>query len=69
MTVAEKTREVKALENKVRSLEKDLSLHKPLSEIRGILWTNIIQSLSGVWIVKVWAVNKQRQFSVIRSRD
>jgi len=49
MNVAEKTREVKALENKVRALEKDLSLHKPLVEIRGILWTNITQSLSGVW--------------------
>jgi len=49
MTVAEKTREVKALENKVRALEKDLSLHKPLVEIRGILLANIIQSLSGVW--------------------
>jgi len=30
-------------------LEKDLSLHKPVGEIRGILWKNIIQSLSGVW--------------------
>ena len=49
MTVAEKTREVNALENKARTLEKDLSLHKPLEEIRGILWTNIIQSLTGVW--------------------
>jgi len=43
--VAEKTMEIKALENKVRALEKDLSLHKPLAEIRGILWTNITQSL------------------------
>jgi len=49
MTVVEKTREVKALENKVRALEKDLSLHKPLAEIRGISWANIIQSLNGVW--------------------
>lgn len=48
MNVAEKTREVKALENKVRALEKDLSLDKPLAEIRGILWTNITQSLSDV---------------------
>ena len=37
------------MENKVRALEKDLSLHKPLAEIRGILWTNITQSLSDVW--------------------
>jgi len=49
MNVAEKTREVKALEKKVRALEKDLSLHKPLAKIRGILWNNIIQSLSDVW--------------------
>jgi len=49
MTVVENTREVKAFENKVRSLEKYLSLHKPLAEIRGILWKNIIQSLSGIW--------------------
>ena len=49
MNVAEKTREVKTLENKVRALEKDLPLDKPLAEIRGILWTNINQSLSDVW--------------------
>lgn len=29
--VAEKTKEVKALESKVKSLEKDLTLHKTLS--------------------------------------
>ena len=50
MTVVERTREVKALENKVRALEKDLSLDKPLGEIKGILWANINQSLSTVWI-------------------
>ena len=49
MNVAEKTREVKALENKVRALEKDLSLDKTLAEIREILWSNITQSLSDVW--------------------
>lgn len=31
ITVAKETREVKALENKVKYLEKDLSLHKTLS--------------------------------------
>ena len=30
-------------------MEKDLSLHNPLAEIRGILWNNIIQSISGIW--------------------
>jgi len=49
MNVAEKTREVKTLENKVRTLEKDLTLDKPLVEIKGILWANINQSLSNVW--------------------
>jgi len=49
LSVAEKIREVKALENKVRTLEKDLTLDKPLAEIKGILWTNINQSLSNVW--------------------
>lgn len=41
ITVAEKTREVKALENKVKALEKDLTLHKTLAEIKTILWTKI----------------------------
>jgi len=49
MNVVEKTKEIKTLENKVRALEKYLSMHKPLAEIRGILWTNITQSLSDVW--------------------
>ena len=49
MNVAEKIREVKALENKVKALEKDLSLDKPLGEIRGILWANIGQSLIDIW--------------------
>lgn len=49
MIVVEKTRKVKALENKVRALEKDLSLDKPLTEIKGTLWANINQSLSNVW--------------------
>lgn len=49
MNVAEKTREVKALENKVKALEKDLSLDKPLGEIKGILWANISELFSNVW--------------------
>lgn len=49
MTVVEKTREVKALENKVKALEKDLSLDKPLGEIKGISWANINQSICNVW--------------------
>lgn len=46
ITVAEKTREVKTLENKVKSLEKDLTLRKPLSDIKMILWTKIGQSIT-----------------------
>ena len=49
ISVAEKIREVKTLENKVRTLEKDLTLDKPLAEIKGILWANITQSMSDVW--------------------
>lgn len=49
ITVAEKTREVKALENKVKSLEKDLALHKTLAEIKSILWTKIGQSITDQW--------------------
>lgn len=49
ITVAEKTREIKALENKVKSLEKDLTLHKPLADIKTILWTKIGQSITNQW--------------------
>ena len=49
ISVAEKIREVKSLENKVRKLEKDLTMDKPLAKIKGILWTNINQSLNNVW--------------------
>ena len=38
-----------ALENKVKSLEKDLTLHKTLSEIKTILWTKIDQSIIDQW--------------------
>ena len=49
MTVAEKTREVKALENKIKALEKDLTLHRTLTEIKTILWNKIGQSLADQW--------------------
>jgi len=49
ITVAKKTREVKALETKVKSLEKDLTLHKTLAEIKIILWTKIGQSITDQW--------------------
>ena len=34
INVVEKTREIKALENKVKTLENDLTFDKPLAEIR-----------------------------------
>jgi len=49
MTVAEKTREVKALENKIKALEKDLTLHRTLTEIKTILWDKIGQSIADQW--------------------
>ena len=44
--VAEKKREVKALENKVKSLKKDLAIYKTLVEIKTILWTKIGHSIA-----------------------
>jgi len=38
MIVAEKTREIKTLDNKIKSLEKELTLDKALVEIKKILW-------------------------------
>ena len=49
INVVEKTREIKALENKVKTLEKDLTFDTPLAEIKNILWANITQSINDVW--------------------
>lgn len=49
MTVAEKTREIKALNDKIKALEKNLDLDKTLIEIKKILWANINQSITGQW--------------------
>jgi len=46
---AEKVRENKGLEQKVKSLEKDLTFDRPLVEIKKILWANITQSINDVW--------------------
>jgi len=48
ISVLEKTREMKALENKIKALEKDLTFDKPLAEIKKILWINITQSINYV---------------------
>ena len=37
------------MENKVKSLENDLTFDKPLAEIKKILWANITQSINDVW--------------------
>lgn len=49
ISVAKKIREVKPLENKVRILDRDLAMDKPMVEIKGILWKSINQSLNNVW--------------------
>ena len=49
ISVAEKTREINRLEKLVKALEKDLTLEKPLKEIKEILWANITQSINDVW--------------------
>ena len=49
INVVEKTREIKALENKVKTLEKYITFDKTLAEIKKILWTNITQSINDVW--------------------
>lgn len=48
-TVAEKEREVKALKEKIKELEKELSLDKVIAEIRKILWIYIGQSITDQW--------------------
>lgn len=45
ITVAEKQREIKALEAKVKTLEKELLLGKTLAEIKKIIWAKIGQSI------------------------
>lgn len=49
MAVAEKTREIKALNDKIKALEKELALDKTLAEIKKILWGKINQSIIGQW--------------------
>jgi len=49
MTVGEKQREIKALDNRVNALEKGLSLDKTLSKIKNIMWAKINQSITDQW--------------------
>jgi len=47
--VAEKAREVKALEKRIRELEKELTVDKTLAEVKRILWAKIGQSITDQW--------------------
>lgn len=49
MTVAEQTREIKALKDRIKALEKEMNLEKNLAEIRNILWTRIDHSITRQW--------------------
>ena len=49
INIVKKTREIKALGNKVKTLEKDLTFDKPLTKIKKILWANITQFVNDVW--------------------
>eukprot|EP00253_Pinus_taeda_P033913 PITA_33913 len=49
MAVAEKTRETKALNDKIKALEQELALDNTLMEIKKILWAKINQSIIGQW--------------------
>lgn len=46
MTVVEKNREIKALKDKIKALEKELKLENTLIEIKRILWSRIDLSLT-----------------------
>lgn len=46
---AEEVRKNKGLAQQVKTLEKDLTFEKPLTDIRKILWTNITQLINDVW--------------------
>ena len=48
-SVAEKAREVKALKEKIKELEKELSLDNVVAEIRKVLWAKIGQSITDQW--------------------
>ena len=49
MTVGEQSREIKALKDIIKTLEKELPLDKTLAEIKKILWAKINQSIIGQW--------------------
>ena len=48
-SVAEKGREIKALKEKIKELEKELTLDKVVAELKTVLWANIGQSITDQW--------------------
>jgi chromosome segregation ATPase len=49
ITVAEQGREIKALKEKIKALEKELNLESTMAEIKRILWAKIDQSITKQW--------------------
>lgn len=49
MDVVKKTREVKALEKRIKEMEKELTLDKNLAEVKKVLWAKIGQSITDQW--------------------
>jgi len=47
--VAERIREIRALEKRIKELEKELTLDKTISEVKKILWAKIGQSITYQW--------------------
>ena len=37
------------MDEQIKTLEKDLTFDRPLTEIRKILWSNIIDSINDIW--------------------
>ena len=48
-TVAERGREIKALKDRIKELEKELTLDKVTVELKTVLWENIGQSITDQW--------------------
>ena len=49
VTVAEQGREIKALKDKIKALEKELNLETTMADIKRILWAKIGHSISQQW--------------------
>ena len=45
----EETQKANRMSEKVKAMEKDLTLEKPLGQAKELLWTNIIDSVKDIW--------------------